>query len=236
VSEIGLTLVLHSAAAKASLPGKNSGGRNAKKNSEGARSAVVPNELKGNKLSISDNRKRPLDQEETRAPLSALNGSTLNNMESDWTSTWTASPAKPSPRGGTAVYTSKRQKTAATPPTPPLKSSSRRQELKAASTPPPPVVQSNSPHLRSRRQEIQAASPPPPPVFQSNSPHLRSRRQDVQAASPPPPPIFESRSSHVRNEKTSLPEASKPIVEHVAEKDSLQPVRRQLISPTKGQR
>jgi hypothetical protein len=42
VSEIGLTLVLHSVAAKASQLGKNSGGKNAKKNLEGARSAVVP--------------------------------------------------------------------------------------------------------------------------------------------------------------------------------------------------
>ena len=183
-------------------------GRNAKKNAEGARAAVVPVELKGNEPSISDIRKRPHEHEETRTPLSALNGSIPNKPESDWTD-WTVSPAKPSPRGGTVVY--KRQKTGATPPTPALRSSRRRQEIKAV-------------------------SPPTPSEFESNSPYVRSRRKEIKAASPRPPPVFVSKSPRVKAERISSPEASKQIVEHIAEKDSSLPVRRQLISPLKGER
>ncbi|KAG0598679.1 hypothetical protein M758_12G093100 [Ceratodon purpureus] len=197
------------AASRASPAGKSSG-RSAKKNSEGARSAVVPVELTGNKISISDNRKRPHEHEETRAPLTALNGTTSIRLESDFTSDWTGeSPAKPSPRDGTRVYR-KKARTGETPPTPPLTSSSR-------------------------RKESRAASPPPPPVILSNSPHVRSRRQGVKGASTPPPPRSESKRSLVRNEKASLPVVSKPIAEYVAEKESLQPVRRQLMSPSKAE-
>lgn len=186
-------------------------GRNAKMKSEGARSAVVPVELKGNKLSISDIRKRSFEHEETRAPLSALNGSTPNQLERDFTlALGTQSPVKST----LPIVYRKRPRTGDTP--------------KTGETPPTPPLRSLG-----RRQELIAASPSPPPVFQSNSPYVRSRRQEFKAASSPPPPVFESGSPLVRNENLGLSKASEPII---AEKESLQPVRRQLMSPTKGQR
>lgn len=198
------------AASKTSQAGKKSVGRNAKMKSEGARSAVVPVELKGNKLSISDIRKRSFEHEETRAPLSALNGSTPNQLERDFTlALGTQSPVKST----LPIVYRKRPRTGDTP--------------KTGETPPTPPLRSLG-----RRQELIAASPSPPPVFQSNSPYVRSKRQEYKAASSPPPPVFESGSPHVRNENLRLSKASEPII---AEKDSLQPVRRQLMSPTKEQ-
>ncbi|KAG0621817.1 hypothetical protein M758_3G051000 [Ceratodon purpureus] len=105
------------AASKASPAGKSSG-RSAKKNSEGARSGVVPVELTGNKLSFSDNRKRPLEHEEIRARLTALNinGSTPIRPDSDFTSDWTdESPAKPSPRDICCAVAAEKERAPKTP-------------------------------------------------------------------------------------------------------------------------
>lgn len=161
-----------------------------KRNAEGARSAVVPSELKGNKISVSDIRKRPLDHEETRAPLSALRGSTTtpSKLESDFTAAH--SPAKPSAKEGTKFYR-KRQKTDeirtrnTTPQTPPLRSS--------------------------RRSDYRAASPPPETVL---APLLRTQEISVPEA---PMPVVEG---------------PVPVVEQAVEIQSLEPIRRQLLSPT----
>ncbi|XP_024363352.1 ubiquitin C-terminal hydrolase 22 isoform X1 [Physcomitrium patens] len=99
-----------------------------------SRPAVVTPELEGGKRSIFDIRKRQLDEDESRAPLSVLDASKHDGVDNDWT---TASPAKPTSKGGTHVYR-KRSKTGTTPPTPSLRSFGRRQVTKEASPPPLP--------------------------------------------------------------------------------------------------
>lgn len=190
-----------SPAVKIPLPVKNSG--SVKSNGEGARSAEVPVELKGNKISISDIRKRPLDQEDTREPLTALTGSTTpKKREIDFTVDWpgAASPAKSSPRDGTAVY-KKRAKTDAAP------------NQKAETTP-----RQKSVITQHQKTDTTPVTPP-----------LRtSRRKEHNAMSPPPAPVFEP---SLRTEEIGVPEAaSVPVVELSVELQSLEPIRREPSS------
>jgi hypothetical protein len=111
--------------------------------SEVARSAVEP---LGNKLSTPNLRKRRLNPEESRVPLSALHASQQEEPETDFTDLAPGSPVKISAKEGIAVYT-KRPKTGTTPPTPPLRSLSRRRVVVAPPSPspaPPPVFESRS--------------------------------------------------------------------------------------------
>ncbi|KAG0624328.1 hypothetical protein M758_3G240300 [Ceratodon purpureus] len=139
-----------------------------------AHSVVAPYELIGNKLSISDIRKRRLDQEESRTLSPTPNGCVQEEPKSYRTD---LTPGKTSLK----VYT-KKQKTGTTPPTPPLRSLGRRRVAVA-----PPSL-----------------PPTPASVSVPNSPELE-------------------------NDKVSSTELE---VELVAELDSLQPVKRQLMSPS----
>lgn len=135
-------------------------GGSAKKSgySEVRLSAVVPAEPSGNRLSISEFGKRRLDQEETRAPLSALNTYSQDEAEHDRADFTDGSPVKTSPKEG-KVYT-KRHKTGSTPETPPLRSPFRRRESKEASPPPRPVFESRSPDMRIETTTSSEASVP----------------------------------------------------------------------------
>ena len=118
-------------------------------------------ELKGNKLSISDLRKRRMD-EELRAPLTALNVSAQEELGSDFTDSIHGSPERAPPKDGPMkmVYTSrKKQKTSTgtTTPTPPLRSLGRR---RVAVAPPPPTYESSSPTLKSEKLSSPEASMP----------------------------------------------------------------------------
>jgi len=119
---------------KSPLSGNKLLGGSAKKSDVG----VAPVELLGNKLSISDIRKRRMDEKETRAPLAALN--TEDEPEIDSTDCTVGSPVE------TVVYNRKRHKSGTTPPTPPLRSSFRRREEKEVSL--PPGFESCSPDMR----------------------------------------------------------------------------------------
>lgn len=123
---------------------------------------VAPTEFFGNKLSISDIRKRRLDSEEERPPLSALN--TDDEPESDCTDGTVGSPVKTE---GTFVYR-KRQKTATTPRTS-LTFSFRRRAAKEVS--PPPGFENYSPSLRRIVTTAETSLPVPEQVANSDNEH-----------------------------------------------------------------
>lgn len=194
---------------KITTPRKNSG--SARRTGEGARAAAVPVELKNNKLSISDNRKRAHEDDASRAPLTTLNGSITtptktDNSVFDWTEETTITPPKPSP-ATSKVYKSKKSETT------PQKKVEPSPQKKARSEPSPQCT---------RRERKTEATPPTPPL---KSPPRR--KTEFKAVSPVRPPVFEFPSKAEEAEPSKAEEITTP--EPVAE---VQPATRRQLLPT----
>ncbi|XP_024362854.1 uncharacterized protein [Physcomitrium patens] len=142
------------ATVKTSPVKRNQRGGSAQKNahSDDMTSALVAPELQGSKIPISDIRKRHVDQDQARAPLTVLDASAEDEPKTNWKDLAGSSPSKPSRKEETPVVYQKKQKTESASPIPAAMMSNRRPVTYGASPlplpSPPPAPESKSPCSR----------------------------------------------------------------------------------------